>query len=84
MLFLFPDGKPQRQTKLIFRLLAKSDLTKDVLEKELFILWPDNAQWYAAEIIKVRPDLPPHLSSHSSLKAQPPVLLSPFRLMPDC
>ena len=54
MLF-FPDDKPQRQTKHIFRLLTKSDLTKEILEKELFILWPDNGQWYAAEIIKVRP-----------------------------
>ena len=41
--------------KYIFRLLTKNDLTKDVLEKELYILWPDNAQWYAAEIIKVSP-----------------------------
>ena len=49
------DGKASRQMKHIFRLLTKSDLTKDILEKELFILWPDNAQWYAAEIIKVSP-----------------------------
>ena len=56
MLLFFPDDKPQRQTKHIFRLLAKSDLTKEVLDKELFILWPDNGQWYAAEIMKVRPD----------------------------
>ena len=52
---LHTDGKASRQMKHIFRLLTKSDLTKDILEKELFILWPDNAQWYAAEIIKVSP-----------------------------
>ena len=74
MLLLSPDDKPQRQTKHIFRLLTKSDLTKDVLDKELFILWPDNAQWYAAEIIKVRPNPPFSPCSHSTLKAQPPCL----------
>jgi len=49
------DDKPLRQTKDIFRLLTKADLTKDILEEQLFILWPDNGQWYAAEITKVRP-----------------------------
>ena len=66
MLLFFPADKPQRQTKHIFRLLTKSDLTKDVLDKELFILWPDNAQWYAAEIIKVRP-YPTSSSGHSAV-----------------
>ena len=57
--------------KHIFRLLTKSDLTKDILEKELFILWPDNAQWYAAEIIKVSPVYSPitwHQMQHPSCK----------------
>lgn len=76
MLLLFPDDKPQRQTKHIFRLLTKSDLTKDVLDTELFILWPDNAQWYAAEIIKVRPD--PLSSPGLSPAMCRPNLLGPY------
>lgn len=65
VLLVFTDDKPLRPMKHIFRLLTKSDLTKDILEKELFILWPDNGQWYAAEIIKVSPD---PLSSSSPQK----------------
>ena len=65
------DAKASRQMKHIFRLLTKSDLTKDILEKELFILWPDNAQWYAAEIIKVSPvHSPNHLASNATLVLQ--------------
>ena len=52
--FLFyPVERPSRQSKHIFRPLTRKDLTKDVLKRELYILWPDNGQWYAAEIITV-------------------------------
>jgi hypothetical protein len=37
----------------VYRLLHKNEVSKDLVNQELHILWPDNQTWYAATVTKV-------------------------------
>lgn len=37
----------------VYRLLQKNEITKDLVNAELYILWPDTSTWYEATVTKV-------------------------------
>lgn len=41
--------------KHVFRLLRKSDVSKQLVGREVFTLWPDNGMWYKGKVRKCNP-----------------------------
>ena len=49
------DGqKSMDQKRQVYRLLRKGEITRDLLNEDVYILWPDDGSWYQATVIKVR------------------------------
>jgi hypothetical protein len=44
--------KARRKTK-VFRKLKRRDITSDLLEAVVHIVWPDNGAWYGATVKQV-------------------------------
>ena len=61
----------KEETKYILRFLEQKDITKDLIDREVFLLWPDDGLWYPADVKKVcswqhPPELQdPHVQCHS-------------------
>ncbi len=54
-------ARPARPAKKqVFKLLKRRDVTSDLLEETVHIVWPDNGAWYAATVKQVRLILPFH------------------------
>ncbi len=48
-------ARPLRPVKQqVFKLLKRRDVTSDLLEETVHIVWPDNGAWYAATVKQVR------------------------------
>ena len=41
------------QKRPVYRLLRKGEITRDLLNEDIYILWPDDGSWYQATVIKV-------------------------------
>lgn len=44
-----------KDVKRVFRLLRKSDVSKELVGREVFTLWPDNGMWYKGKVRKCNP-----------------------------
>ena len=44
----------KKQHKHVYRILNAKDISKKLLEREVFTVWPDNGLWYPAHIEKAR------------------------------
>jgi hypothetical protein len=38
----------------VYRLLGKDDVRKDIVDEDVYLLWPDTNTWYKAFVSKVR------------------------------
>ncbi len=47
-------GIRPRKDRLVYRLLNSDDLNPSLKDKRVYVLWPDDAQWYMGEIEEVR------------------------------
>lgn len=41
--------------KYVFVLLAKEDVEKSLVGREVYTLWPDNGRWYRGKVTKCNP-----------------------------
>ncbi len=46
--------EPKRNRRRVYKLLANNDVRASLKDKQIHILWPEDGQWYAADIEEVR------------------------------
>ncbi len=51
----FADYEPRRASRPreIYRLLSTEDVRKDIVDEEVYLLWPETKTWYKAVVCKV-------------------------------
>jgi hypothetical protein len=53
------DLGPRREKRIkhVYRLLRKADVSLDLVDREVFVLWPDDGTWYRGRIEECTPKI---------------------------